>query len=496
MDGVKTIKSITSQLTTNHENENSIACLLMCKGHQQKGTKTLNQIVDFLVSKNGEHRDGDQKRVVSALVPHSPGSPPFIVVVALEDGVDEKELAAGVECAFSTFASDLSGTARVCVHPSWTELDPIALYIELKLAFWVYEGRIAAKPAVCNVLVLTTSNVEQDDAGKAESLAYMKALSMNLIQAPANSMTPEKFVKKIKDVILSARLKDSVKWTEIGESQLRELDMNLLLATANGSCNRPRVLVLEYYGDPKNEKIVALIGKGVTFDSGGISLKPARNMHEMKTDMGGASICVSTLLAIAAQKREINVVAVVGLIENMPSGSAYRPGDVLTSKSGKTVEILDTDAEGRNVLADIMWYAGEKFKPSQMITVATLTGAIVTALGHQWAGLYSKDQKLCEELLSASKTSGDGLWRMPFDSKSMEADLTSPVADIRHLHRGDGADSIYAAIFLSNFVKESDVGSWAHIDCAGTVYKEDYPTGWGPMLLFDWLCNKKKLPDQ
>ena len=311
-------------------------------------------------------------------------------------------------------------------------------------------------------------------------LAEMRLFSMHLVQAPANKLTPAAFVEQVKAMKIP-----NIQMEVLDEGALMRMKMNLLLATADGSVNRPRVLVLKYL-PLQDQAPVALVGKGVCFDSGGLSLKPSKNMHEMKTDMSGAAICVATVMAAAKQSLKLNMIAVVGLVENMPSGSAYRPGDVITSMSGQTVEILDTDAEGRNVLADIMWYSA-KFRPRRMITVATLTGAVIAALGHQWAAVYTKDDALSNELLAAAESSGDPLWRMPLSSRSMSAKLRSPVADLRHMVPNDGAGSIYAALFLSKFVHE-DVGSWAHIDCAGTVYdkKTQMPTGWGPVLLNDW----------
>ena len=480
-DGVEKVDSIGFELRNGRGNSSSVNCMVMRNSDKTKDELS-NRVIDFLIANNGIKRDGTKERIVAGIIPNTA---PFIAVVALVPNVEPRELAKGIDKALGNLAAGMTGALQVCIHPAWP-LDPYALYLELKCALWTCNDYVSKpRPAVGSVRVCHQSEPGSQWRGpEVVPLAEMRQLSMELLQAPANILTPATFADRVKAVATPLK---TIQIIEFDETKLREMGMQLILATADGSVNRPRVLVVEYLPIERQAPI-ALVGKGVTFDSGGISIKPAKDMHMMKTDMGGAGICVSTVLAAAKQKLRLNMVAVVGLVENMPSGSAYRPGDVIKSYSGKMVEILDTDAEGRNVLADLMWYTGQKYRPPHMITVATLTGAIISALGHEWAGLYTKDSVLSGELLEAADSSSNKLWRMPLDNKTMATELKSPVADLRHMVRGRGAGSIYAAMFLNHFV-HSKVGSWAHIDCAGTVYnmKKEVPTGWGPVLLNDWL---------
>jgi leucyl aminopeptidase len=243
---------------------------------------------------------------------------------------------------------------------------------------------------------------------------------------------------------------------------------------------------MQWNGGAENAQPIALIGKGVVFDTGGISLKPAGGMEDMTMDMGGAGVVAGTMLSLAKRKAAANVVALVGLVENMPSGNAQRPGDVVTSMKGDTIEVINTDAEGRLVLCDVMWYAQERFNPTGMIDLATLTGAIIIGLGHENAGVFSNDDALCDGLLAAAKTQGEGAWRMPL-GEAYDKKLKSRIADVKNV--GDrAAGSITAAAFLQRFVKDNT--PWAHIDIAGvastkteTPYAPVGASGWGVMTL-------------
>jgi leucyl aminopeptidase len=254
-----------------------------------------------------------------------------------------------------------------------------------------------------------------------------------------------------------------------------------------------RLLVLRWEGAPraKDKRPIALVGKGVTFDTGGISIKPAAGMEEMKWDMAGAAAVAGTMIALAGRKAKVNVIGVSALVENMPSGSAQRPGDIVTSMSGQTIEVMNTDAEGRLVLADALWYAQDRFKPRLIVDLATLTGAIVTALGNVHAGLFANDDSLADQLLAAGRKTGELLWRMPL-ADEYDRLIKSDAADVKNL--GDRtAGSITAAQFLQRFVKDTP---WAHLDIAGMAWSsKDKPlaakgaTGFGIRLLDRFIAD-------
>jgi leucyl aminopeptidase len=243
---------------------------------------------------------------------------------------------------------------------------------------------------------------------------------------------------------------------------------------------------MQWKGGKKGDAPLALIGKGVVFDTGGISLKPAAGMEDMTMDMGGAGVVAGTMRALALRKARANVVGLVGLVENMPSGTATRPGDVVKSMKGDTIEVINTDAEGRLVLCDVMWYAQDRFKPAAMIDLATLTGAIIIGLGHENAGVFSNDDALCADFLKAAGAEGEGAWRMPL-GQAYDDMLKSRIADMKNVG-GRPAGSITAAQFLQRFVKEGT--PWIHLDIAGvasvksdTDYAPKGATGWGVMAL-------------
>ncbi len=256
----------------------------------------------------------------------------------------------------------------------------------------------------------------------------------------------------------------------LNKQKITELGMNALLGVAVGSAKEPRVVVLKWFGHPngKNEQPISFIGKGVTFDTGGISLKPSAKMDEMKYDMAGSAAVVGVLQALASRKAKVNAIGVIGLVENMPDGAAQRPGDVVKSMSGQTIEVLNTDAEGRLVLADILHYCKEKFAPKLMVDLATLTGAIVISLGTEHAGLFSNSDELSAQLIDAGLETDEKLWRLPL-SKAYDKQIDSQVADMQNISNGKGAGSITAAQFLQRFVGEV---KWAHLDIAGVAWAE------------------------
>jgi leucyl aminopeptidase len=301
----------------------------------------------------------------------------------------------------------------------------------------------------------------------------------DLVNEPANHLTTTEFANR-----LVALEKLGVKVEVLEEAELEKLGMGSLLCVGYGSESPSKVVVMQWQGGG-DEAPFALVGKGVVFDTGGISLKPAAGMEDMTMDMGGAGVVSGVMQALAARKAKANVVGVVGLVENMPDGKATRPGDVVTSMKGDTIEVINTDAEGRLVLADILWYTQERFAPKGMINLATLTGAILVALGHENAGVFSNDDALCNAFLKAAESEGEGAWRMPL-GKAYDKLIDTRMADMKNTG-GRMAGSITAAQFLQRFVKEGT--PWIHLDIAGvaspgpTALSPKGATGWGVQAL-------------
>jgi len=317
----------------------------------------------------------------------------------------------------------------------------------------------------------------------------------DLVSEPANVMYPATLAEQAKTLS-----KLGIKVEVLSQAQMKRLGMGALLGVAQGSAHEPKLVVMHYNGKPtrkgakasKADQPVAFIGKGVTFDSGGISIKPSAGMEDMKWDMGGAGVVIGLMKALAGRKAKVNAVGVVGLVENMPSGTAQRPGDIVTSMSGQTIEVLNTDAEGRLVLADALWYTKERFNPHTMIDLATLTGAIMVALGTHYAGLFSNDDDFAWELIEAGRDVDERVWSLPLGAE-YDKMINSPVADMQNIGERWGG-SITAAQFLKRFVGDT---KWAHLDIAGVTWsKTGTPvapkggTGFGVRLLDRWVKNK------
>jgi len=313
-----------------------------------------------------------------------------------------------------------------------------------------------------------------------DKLADGVLLARDLVNEPANILGPVAFADRVK-----ALTKLGLTVQVLNEPQLKKLGMAALLGVGQGSANPSRLVVMRWQGGAKGAKPLAFVGKGVTFDTGGISLKKAAGMEHMKGDMGGAACVTGLMCALAGREAKVNAVGIIGLVENMPDGAAQRPGDIVTSMSGQTIEILNTDAEGRLVLADALWYTQKRFKPKIMIDLATLTGAIIVALGHQHAGIFSNDDTLAEQLAAAGEASGEKVWRLPLASE-YDKQLDSKNADMKNIG-GMPAGSITAAQFLQKFVNKC---TWAHIDIAGTAMSspqteinKSWGSGFGVRLL-------------
>ena len=333
-------------------------------------------------------------------------------------------------------------------------------------------------PAPITVMVSDAAAAEAAFAAD-RAVAEGVFLTRDLVNAPSNVLTTTTFAERLEG------LRDlGVEVEVLEEADLETLGMRTLLAVGQGSEAPSKVVVMQWKG--AGGAPLALIGKGVTFDTGGISLKPAAGMEDMTMDMGGAGTVAGAMHAIAARKAPAHVVALVGLVENMPDGKAQRPGDVVTSMKGDTVEVINTDAEGRLVLCDVMWYAQERFEPAAMIDLATLTGAIIIGLGHENAGVFSNDDAFADQFLAAARATGDGAWRMPM-GPAYDKQLKSRVADMKNVG-GRPAGSITAAQFLGRFVKDGT--PWIHLDIAGvasvssgTDLAPAGATGWGVRAL-------------
>lgn len=322
-------------------------------------------------------------------------------------------------------------------------------------------------------------------ATRVETICRGTILAREWVNTPSNDKTPDKLVKSITPL---AR-KEKLKITVFGKKELQQHKMGAILAVGQGSQNPPKMLILDY--DPgKVKKTVAFVGKGVTFDSGGINIKPTNGLADMKADMAGAAAVAGALIAVARLKPNCRVVGLIPMVENMPSGSATRPGDIIRTHNGKTVEIGNTDAEGRLILVDALSYAIKKYKPRAIIDMATLTGACVVALGEKIAGVFTPDQKLAEKIIQSGEKTFERCWQMPLPEDYGEL-LKSELADVNNMSNSRWGGAITAAIFLSKFVNKT---TWAHIDIAGPsflkkggAYCGPGATGFGVRLLCDLL---------
>jgi leucyl aminopeptidase len=329
------------------------------------------------------------------------------------------------------------------------------------------------KPALSSVTVAVADTAAARKAWQSRAAAGEGTLiARDLVNEPANILHPEEFARRA-----AALKKQGVAVEVLDEKAMKKLGMNALLGVGQGSARESRVVVMRWNGGKAGAPPIAFIGKGVCFDTGGISIKPASGMEDMKGDMAGAACVVGLMHALAVRKAKVNVVGAIGLVENMPDGKAQRPGDIVTSMSGQTIEIINTDAEGRLVLADVLHYIGARFEPKFMIDLATLTGAIIVALGQEYAGLFSNDDKLAERLTKAGEATGERLWRMPLGPEYDKL-IDSKFADVKNTG-GRNAGSITAAQFLQRFV---DKTPWAHLDIAGTGMgspQSDINKSWG-----------------
>ena len=363
-----------------------------------------------------------------------------------------------------------------------------------QLKSYVFNKYLSHKKNNLNDILLNLYNLKKiKEINYNNNLLFSINFSKNLIAEPANIINPVSFSKKCLEL-----KKYGLKIKVINLSQIKKIGMNALLGVSQGSANEPRVVIFEW-NIKKNKKPIILAGKGVTFDTGGISLKPSSGMEEMIIDMSGSAVVVGSMINAALNKSKKSIVGIVGLVENMPDGKAQRPGDIVNSLSGKTIEVLNTDAEGRLVLADILTYVQSKYSPNLIIDFATLTGAILIALGSHHAGLFSNNISLSNKLIKAGKQSGEKLWQMPLGDE-YNSEIDSKRADIKNIGSSRYGGSTHAAHFIERFINKNT--NWAHLDIAGVSWTSNPeqnsfsslhshgPTGFGIRLIDEFLKGK------
>ncbi|MCW2248388.1 leucyl aminopeptidase [Azospirillum fermentarium] len=445
---------------------------------------------------------GKREETLTILAPHGLELSRIVLIgLGKAEQVDALTLQAvgGVAAAALEKAGD-AGAAIALDLPEGLSLSPADAAAEVAYGarlrgyrFDKYRTREAKdqKPTLTDLTVQTGAPEEAAAAfAPRGAVAEAVAFTRDLVSEPANVIYPETLANAC--VGLSAF---GVSVQVLDLPALQKLGMGALLGVAQGSAREPRVVVMRWDGAPgaEDKRPLAFVGKGVTFDTGGISIKPAAGMEDMKWDMGGSATVIGLMRALAARKARVNAVGIVGLVENMPSGTAQRPGDVVTSLSGQTIEVINTDAEGRLVLADCLWYAKETFTPRLIVDLATLTGAIMVALGTEYAGLFANDDALAAGLAAAGTAVGEPLWRMPMGD-AYDKEINSDIADMKNTGAGRNGGSITAAQFLKRFV--GDV-PWAHLDIAGMAWtKKDSATvpkgasGFGVRLLDRFVADR------
>ncbi len=412
----------------------------------------------------------------------------LVLVGAGEAGAKDRSSAlerAGAAVAAKYNASGLAALSLDCAGLGAG--DVAAVLLGLRLRAWRHDAYRTRLPEDQKVSLTKVEVVGAPAGAEAAwqvevALAEGVEFTRELVTEPANVIYPESFVARARDRLAGTGVEIRV----LDESEMTALGMGSLLGVAQGSIRKPRILAMVWNGGTPGDRPTAFVGKGVTFDTGGISLKAPAGMEDMKWDMGGAGAVAGTMLALARRKARANVVGICGLVENMPDGGAQRPGDVVTSMSGQTIEVINTDAEGRLVLCDAITWTQAEYKPKAVIDLATLTGAMIISLGHEHAGIFSNDDELADKLVGAGQASGDKLWRFPL-GPAYDKLIDSPIADMKNVGPREGG-SITAAQFIQRFV---DKGTpWAHLDIAGMVWAakpgqtwDKGATGYGVRLL-------------
>ena len=409
--------------------------------------------------------------------------PDYILIIKTKNRVDDKEL-----FDFGKIISRFRGEDNISII--WSINKPLtATARTIQLRSYVFDSLksekiLRKKNAETIFFVDEKFKYSKSDLLKNDALAEGVFLCRDLVNFPANILNTNQFENELKKLT-----KVGIKVRVLNEKDIKRIGMNLLLAVGKGSENPSKVLVLEWKGGKKSVKPTALIGKGVVFDSGGLSLKSASGMVHMAMDMAGAAVVAGVLKSAALSNMKANLVGIIGVVENMPGPNALRPGDIIKSLKGDLIQVNNTDAEGRLVLGDLLWYSQLKFKPKKIFDFATLTGAIIIALGKEYAGVFSNNSEFCEDFLSVCDKANEKAWRLPLDKKFGDA-LSSSVADMTNVGGSQGS-SIIAAMFLNNFVKKEI--PWIHLDIAGvaknteTVFSRSGATAWGVVSLFEYF---------
>ena len=409
--------------------------------------------------------------------------PDFILIIKAKNRIDDKEL-----FDFGKLISSFRGEDDISII--WSINNPLtstARTIQLRSYFF---DRLKPTKNLRKKITETIFFVDEkfkyskSDLLKNEALAEGVFLCRDLVNLPANILNTNQFEKELKKLN-----KVGIKVTTLNEKDIKAIGMNLLFAVGKGSENPSKVLVLEWKGGKNGKKPTALVGKGVVFDSGGLSLKSSSGMVDMAMDMAGAAVVAGALKSAALSNLKENLVGIIGLVENMPGPNALRPGDIIKSLKGDMVQVNNTDAEGRLLLGDLLWYSQQKFKPKKIFDFATLTVAIIIALGKEYAGVFSNNDEFCKDFLTICNKANEKAWRLPMDKKFGNA-LSSSIADINNVGGPQGS-SIIAAMFLNNFVKKET--PWIHVDIAGvsknteTIFSRTGATAWGVVSLFEYF---------
>ena len=433
--------------------------------------------------------DGESGSVVEVLAPAGTEATRVLIVGI---GAADKADAAAFERAGGTIAARLLISGETHVTVDLTGLDGLAVPLAdagarmahgaTLRAYRFDKYRTTMKPAQQPTLTaLTVVGAGEGPNGDLAAVATGVALTRDLVSEPANIIFPVSFVDRVRAAAPAGLIVEA-----FGEAEMTRLGMGALLGVSQGSEREAQVLTMRWDGGEPGATPVVLVGKGVTFDTGGISLKQPPGMEDMKWDMGGAGAVAGAMVALAGRGAKVNVIGVCGLVENMPDGKAQRPGDVVKTMSGQTVEVINTDAEGRLVLCDVLWWAQQEFKPAVIVDLATLTGAMIVSLGHEHGGLFANDDALAAQLTAAGTAVGDPLWRMPM-GEVYDKQIDSQIADMKNIGPREGG-SITAAQFIARFIQPGV--KWAHLDIAGMVWAaKDGPlwakgaTGYGVRLL-------------
>ena len=410
---------------------------------------------------------GDSTLLVSSPVGIDAGA---VVLSGLGDAAKLNDGAIESAAGSAYHAAKLSGSSVLTIDATGLSPDQAArIGFATRLAAYRFD-KYLTKQKPEKIPSITTVRIACGDVKAAEAaFVSMSAVAdgiifaRDLVAEPANVLYPVEFARRVK-ALESLGLEVEV----LGEAELEKLGMRTLLGVGQGSRRDSQVAIMKWNGGKAGDQPIAFVGKGVTFDTGGISIKPADGMEDMKWDMGGAAAVSGLMHALAGRKAKVNAVGVIGLVENMPDGDAQRPGDVVISMSGQSVEVINTDAEGRLVLADCLWYTQERFKPKFMIDLATLTGAIIVSLGKDYAGVFSNSDAVANPIIAAGNKVDENFWRLPLPVQ-YEKHIDSPIADVKNTGNGRAGGSITAALFLQRFVNDTP---WAHLDIAAVAWAE------------------------